>query len=54
MTKVERKQLKKYGSCVGQKVAVRKSKSPLYFSTDLLLCTATARIFLIAGVELLA
>jgi hypothetical protein len=36
-------------------MAVSKSKSPpFYFSTDLLLLTAIARIFLIAGVELLA
>jgi hypothetical protein len=36
-------------------MAVSKSKSPsFYFSTDLLLLTAIARIFLIAVVKLLA
>jgi hypothetical protein len=47
--------VKKIWNVCQQKMAVSKSKSPyFYFSTDLLLLTAIARIFLIAVVKLLA
>jgi hypothetical protein len=47
--------VKKIWNARQQKMAVSKSKSPhLYFSTDLLLLTAIARIFLIAVVKRLA